>query len=64
MRAYPTDSLENTLRNVFDFDMYKPEAMDFLVSVLEHHGFVQLPLSCYGLIETFCGQAEGKPPGP
>ncbi|KAH8112896.1 AAA domain-containing protein [Phellopilus nigrolimitatus] len=38
MRAYPHDSLENTLRNVFDFDVYKPEAIEFLYSVLDQHG--------------------------
>ncbi|KAF8581136.1 hypothetical protein K439DRAFT_1517023 [Ramaria rubella] len=37
MRAYD-DSLETSLRNVFDFDVYKPETMDTLYEILEHHG--------------------------
>ena len=40
MRAYPDDPLEDILRNVFDFDVYKPEAMEFLLDVLNHHGYV------------------------
>ena len=42
MRAYPDDPLEDILRNVFDFDVYKPEAMEFLLDVLNHHGYVFL----------------------
>ncbi|KAI5120535.1 hypothetical protein M0805_004543 [Coniferiporia weirii] len=38
MRAYPEDSLEDTLRNVFDFDVHRPEAIEFLYDVLRHHG--------------------------
>lgn len=38
MRAYPTDSLAEALRNVFDFDIYKPETIDKLAEILEHHG--------------------------
>ncbi|EPQ51988.1 hypothetical protein GLOTRDRAFT_132574 [Gloeophyllum trabeum ATCC 11539] len=38
MRAYPNDSLEDTLRNVFDFDVYKRETIDKLADILEHHG--------------------------
>ena len=37
MRAYQ-DSLETSLRNVFDFDVYKPETMEVLYEILEHHG--------------------------
>jgi von Willebrand factor A domain-containing protein 8 len=37
MRAYE-DSLETSLRNVFDFDVCKAETMDVLYEVLEHHG--------------------------
>lgn len=39
MRAYPDDTLENVLRNVFDFDIYKPETIDYLFEVLDHHGY-------------------------
>lgn len=52
MRAYPDDTLDNVLRNVFDFDIYKPETIDYLYEVLDHHGYVFLsvllsrPLSC------------------
>jgi hypothetical protein len=42
MRAYPNDSLGAALRNVFDFDIYKPETIDKLAEILEHHGFVSL----------------------
>ena len=39
MQAYPSDSLEVTLRNVFDFDVYKPETMSKLQEILDHHGY-------------------------
>jgi hypothetical protein len=38
MRAYPQDSLADALRNVFDFDIYKPETIDKLAQILKHHG--------------------------
>uniref|UniRef100_A0A0W0GBJ0 ATPase dynein-related AAA domain-containing protein n=1 Tax=Moniliophthora roreri TaxID=221103 RepID=A0A0W0GBJ0_MONRR len=38
LRAYPTDSLGDALRNVFDFDIYKPETIDKLSQILDHHG--------------------------
>ncbi|TFK31838.1 AAA domain-containing protein [Crucibulum laeve] len=38
MKAYPNDSLGNSLRNVFDFDIYKPETIDKLSEILLHHG--------------------------
>ncbi|KAL0946287.1 hypothetical protein HGRIS_012537 [Hohenbuehelia grisea] len=38
MQAYPEDSLGETLRNVFDYDIYKPETIDKLAEILEHHG--------------------------
>lgn len=37
MKAYP-DSLETSLRNVFDFDVHKPETMEVLYDILGHHG--------------------------
>lgn len=40
MRAYPKDSLGDALRNIFDFDIYKPETVDKLAEILEHHGLV------------------------
>ncbi|KZS88617.1 hypothetical protein SISNIDRAFT_417941 [Sistotremastrum niveocremeum HHB9708] len=38
MRTYTSDTLDATLRNVFDFDVYKPETIDVLSDILEHHG--------------------------
>ena len=38
MRAYPADSLGTSFRNVFDFDIYKPDTIDKLAAILEHHG--------------------------
>ncbi|THU86941.1 hypothetical protein K435DRAFT_970118 [Dendrothele bispora CBS 962.96] len=38
MRAYPNDSLGDALRNVFDFDVFKPETIEKLGQILEHHG--------------------------
>ncbi|KAI0708684.1 AAA domain-containing protein [Earliella scabrosa] len=38
MQAYPDDSLEAALRNVFDFDVYKPETISKLADILDHHG--------------------------
>ncbi|TFK71122.1 hypothetical protein BDN72DRAFT_838036 [Pluteus cervinus] len=38
MQAFPKDSLDMTLRNIFDFDVYKTETIDKLAEILEHHG--------------------------
>lgn len=38
MRAYPNDTLGEALRNIFDFDIYKPEAIDKLSEILIKHG--------------------------
>ncbi|KAJ6481917.1 AAA domain-containing protein [Mycena sanguinolenta] len=38
MQAYPRDSLGDALRNVFDFDVYKPETIEQLAAILAHHG--------------------------
>lgn len=40
MKAYPSDTLGDALRNVFDFDIYKPETIDKVVEILIHHGYV------------------------
>ncbi|KAF7790654.1 hypothetical protein EIP86_001610 [Pleurotus ostreatoroseus] len=40
LRAYPSDSLEVALRNIFDFDIYKPETIEKLADILDHHGLV------------------------
>ncbi|KAF9034673.1 hypothetical protein BDZ89DRAFT_1157933 [Hymenopellis radicata] len=44
MQAYPSDSLGDALRNVFDFDIYKPETIDKLSEILEAHGLKVLHL--------------------
>ncbi|TEB25531.1 hypothetical protein FA13DRAFT_1738248 [Coprinellus micaceus] len=38
LKAYPNDSLGDALRNIFDFDVYKPETTDHLATILMHHG--------------------------
>ncbi|KAF7366325.1 von Willebrand factor A domain-containing protein 8 [Mycena sanguinolenta] len=38
MQAFPHDSLGDALRNVFDFDVYKPETIEQLAAILAHHG--------------------------
>jgi len=40
MKAYPSDSLGDALRNIFDFDIYKPETIEKLSEILIHHGSV------------------------
>ncbi|CAL1709976.1 unnamed protein product [Somion occarium] len=40
IKAYPNDSLETTVRNVFDFDVYKPDTINILADILDHHGLV------------------------
>ena len=40
MQTYAADPLEDTLRNVFDFDVYKPETITKLGQILNHHGYV------------------------
>ncbi|KAJ7173000.1 AAA domain-containing protein [Mycena crocata] len=38
LQAYPSDSLGDALRNVFDFDVYKPETIEQLAAILRQHG--------------------------
>lgn len=40
MQTYADDPLEETLRNVFDFDVYKPDTITKLGEILDHHGYV------------------------
>ena len=42
MKAYPSNTLGDALRNVFDFDIYKPETIDKLAEILVRHGFVDI----------------------
>jgi hypothetical protein len=39
MKAYPNDTLGEALRNVFDFDIYRPETIDKLSEILIKHGY-------------------------
>ncbi|KAL0575398.1 hypothetical protein V5O48_000404 [Marasmius crinis-equi] len=38
LQTYPSDALGDALRNIFDFDIYKPDTIDKLAHILEHHG--------------------------
>lgn len=38
LKAFPDDSLETVIRNVFDFDVYRPETVEILADILDHHG--------------------------
>ena len=38
LQAYPADSLETALRNIFDFDLHRQETIDKLADILDHHG--------------------------
>ncbi|CAH7688707.1 AAA domain-containing protein [Phakopsora pachyrhizi] len=38
LKEYDQDSLETGLRNIFDFDVYRPETIDFLHKVMQKHG--------------------------
>jgi hypothetical protein len=38
MRAYPNDDLGTSLRNIFDFDIYKHETIERLSEILELYG--------------------------
>jgi hypothetical protein len=40
MQAYPADDLDDTLRNVFDFDVYRVETVEKLDEILRKHRFV------------------------
>ncbi|KAK7683695.1 hypothetical protein QCA50_013071 [Cerrena zonata] len=40
IKAFPNDPLESVIRNVFDFDIYKPETITILADILDHHGLV------------------------
>jgi hypothetical protein len=37
MQAYPADDLDDTLRNVFDFDVYRVETVEKLDEILRKH---------------------------
>ncbi|KAH8102169.1 AAA domain-containing protein [Cristinia sonorae] len=40
IKAFPDDPLETTLRNVFDFDVYRPDTIKKLAEILDHHGLI------------------------
>jgi von Willebrand factor A domain-containing protein 8 len=48
MEAYPGDDLDDTLRNVFDFDVYRVETAEKLDEILRKYRFV------YSLLDTSC----------
>ncbi|KAG0140334.1 hypothetical protein CROQUDRAFT_674710 [Cronartium quercuum f. sp. fusiforme G11] len=39
LRAFPNDSLEVGMRNVFDFDLYRPETIDLVYEAMIENGF-------------------------
>ncbi|KAF8625067.1 hypothetical protein AX15_005549 [Amanita polypyramis BW_CC] len=63
MQAYPNDPLESALRNVFDYDIYKPETIDKLVEILEKNGFKVKHLGIDAAREVVkkVGEVEFKP---
>ncbi|KAJ3534193.1 hypothetical protein NM688_g7173 [Phlebia brevispora] len=40
LQAYPSDPLEVVLRNIFDFDVHRPETIEKLAEILDHHGLI------------------------
>ncbi|KAI0089424.1 AAA domain-containing protein [Irpex rosettiformis] len=40
LQAYPEDPLEVVIRNIFDFDVYRPATITKLAEILDHHGLV------------------------
>lgn len=46
LKNYPSDPLEIALRNIFDFDVHRPEITNALYEILKRHG---LPVSKVGM---------------
>ncbi|KAI0703059.1 AAA domain-containing protein [Cytidiella melzeri] len=40
IQAYPQDPLELAIRNIFDFDVYRPATIAKLAEILDHHGLI------------------------
>ncbi|KAI0342455.1 hypothetical protein BDW22DRAFT_1330827 [Trametopsis cervina] len=40
IQEYPQDPLETAIRNIFDFDVYKPATTAKLAEILDHHGLI------------------------
>ncbi|KAE9393793.1 hypothetical protein BT96DRAFT_958988 [Gymnopus androsaceus JB14] len=57
LQAYPADSLSDALRNVFDFDVYKPETIDKLKEILDEHGLRVQHLGIDAAREAASGKA-------
>jgi hypothetical protein len=38
LSAFPTSTLEEGLRNIFDFDAHKPDMLEKIIEVMEHYG--------------------------
>lgn len=53
---FPDDTLAESLRNVFDFDVHRPETIDRLARILEQHGFVFF-FNCLKINLTFIFQS-------
>lgn len=52
MQAYPSDDLDDTLRNVFDFDVYRAETVEKLDEILRKHRFVYASSTRFFLPQT------------
>ncbi|KAJ3023473.1 hypothetical protein HKX48_002900 [Thoreauomyces humboldtii] len=57
MQAFPEDSLDQILRNVFDFDVHRKEFFEVLVAALRKHG---LNVSAVGFEAVKKGSAAGE----
>jgi reverse gyrase len=38
LSTFPTSTLEEGLRNIFDFDAHKPDMLEKIIEVMEHYG--------------------------
>ena len=47
MQAYPGDDVDDTLRNVFDFDVYRVETVEKLDEILRTYRFVYASLNLF-----------------
>jgi hypothetical protein len=64
LQAFPNDSFENALENVFSFDVYEPQVREHVQNVFQNHGFAirsQFAQSSRNIAETIV-QYNRKPP--
>ncbi|KAL8292641.1 hypothetical protein RQP46_001253 [Phenoliferia psychrophenolica] len=59
MKRFPEDPLEQVLRNVFDFDINRPETIDALYDILRKH---KLSVARIGIDAARIGSEETKKP--